>query len=90
MEGLLLDCNKHFNVVFGEHMHACEGTTNDMQKRTVAAFVLGPSGNLQGGVRCHSLVTGKVIHRIMPDVTQMKMSEDAKRRLSFTSAPMAP
>ena len=54
-----------------------------MKMRTVAALALGPSGNLQGGVRCYSLRTGKVLHRFMKDITLMKMPHNVLGRLKY-------
>ena len=51
VEGLVVDFNKRFYVIFGEYMHTYEGTDNTMKMRTVAALALGPSGNLEGSVR---------------------------------------
>ena len=36
-------------------------TTNTMDKRTHSCIALGPSGNLQGSVKCFDLLTGKLI-----------------------------
>ena len=83
VEGTVVDFQKHFHVLFGEYVHTYEGTDNTMKPRTVGALALGPSGNLQGGVRCYSLITGKVLHRQFSEITILKMPEDAKRRLTF-------
>ena len=83
VEGLVVNFNKYFHVIFGEYMHTYEGTDNTMKVRTVAALALGPSGNLQGGVRCYSLRTGKVLHRFMKDITLMKMPHDVLGQLKY-------
>ena len=83
MEGTVLDFNKHFHVIFGEYVHTYEGTTNNMKLRTVGALTLGPSRNLQGGIRCFSLETGKIFHRFLNDVTILKMPDDVLRRLTY-------
>ena len=83
VEGIVLDYNKHFHVIFGEYLHTYEGTTNTMKERTVTGLALGPSGNLQGGIRCYSLATGKVLHRTFKDVRIMKMPTEAVRRLRY-------
>ena len=83
VEGLPLDFNKHFHLIFGEYVHTYEGTTNDMKERTVGAIALGPSGNFQGGIRCYSLLTGKVLLRTIADVTRLKMPQEAIRRLTY-------
>ena len=63
VEGVKLDFNKHFHVIFGECLHTHEDTANSLEPQTVEAIVLGPSSNLQGGIRCHSLVTGRILQR---------------------------
>ena len=50
VEGLIVDYNKHFHLIFGEYVHIYKGTDNTMKDHTVGALALGPSGNLQGGV----------------------------------------
>ena len=83
VKGIALDYNKHFHVIPGEYLHTYEGTTNTMRERTTSCLALGPSDNLQGGVRCYSLSTGKVLHRMKSDITIMKMPVDAIRRLRY-------
>ena len=85
VEGLALDYNTHFHVLFGEYLHTYEGTTNDMKRRTVGAIALGPSGNSQGGIRCYSLLTGQILHRTIGDITRLKMPEDAIRRIAYVA-----
>lgn len=77
VEGVVLDFNLHFHVIFGEYIHTFEGTNNDMSPWTVSSLALGPSENFQGGIRCFSLISGKILHRTIEDVTRMKMPEDA-------------
>ena len=81
LEGIVLDYNLHFQVIFGEYAHTYESTTNTAKSRTVGAIALGPTGNLQGGVRFFSLVSGKILQRAKKDYTLLKMPEDAIRRL---------
>jgi hypothetical protein len=81
LEGVVLDYNLHFNVIFGEYAHTYDDTTNTMKSRTVGAIALGPNGNLQGGVRFYSLVTGKILNRSRHDYTPLKMPEDAILRI---------
>jgi hypothetical protein len=81
LEGVVLDYNLHFQVIFGEHAHTYEDTTNTMKSRTVGAIALGPNGNLQGGVRFYSLITGKILNRSCHDYTPLKMPEDVIRRI---------
>jgi hypothetical protein len=81
LEGVVLDYNLHFNVIFGEYAHTYDDTTNTMKSRTVGAIALGPNGNLQGGIRFYSLVTGKILNRSRHDYTPLKMPEDAILRI---------
>ena len=79
VEGIVLDYNKNFHVILGKYHHTYEGITDTMKKQTVTGFALGPSGNLQGGIRCYSLASGKVLHCIFEDVLIMKMpTEDVR------------
>jgi hypothetical protein len=82
LEGVVLDYNLHFQVIFGEYLHTYEVTTNTMKSRTVGSIALGPTGNLQGGIRCYSLVTGRILQRDKNSFTQLKMPEDAIKRMS--------
>ena len=81
VEGMALDYNLHFHVTHGECVHTCEDTSNDTKNRTVGAIAVGPSGNVQGGMRCHSLLSGKVLHRTLEDVTRLKMPQEATQRV---------
>ena len=49
VEGVSLDYNLHFRVIFGEFVQTYEGTRNDMTSRCVDAIALEPTGNLRGG-----------------------------------------
>jgi hypothetical protein len=82
LEGVVLDYNHHFQVIFGEYAHTYELTTNTMKRRTVGAIALGPTGNLQGGVRFFSLTTGRILQRDKNSYTPLKMPEDAIRRMN--------
>jgi hypothetical protein len=81
LDGVVLDYNLHFQVIFGEYAHTYDDTTNTMKSRTVGAIALGPNGNLQGGVRFFSLLTGKILSRSRHNYTPLKMPEDAIRRI---------
>ena len=50
VEGIVLDYNLHFRVIFGEFIQTYEGTKNDMSKRTIDAIALEPASNMQGGI----------------------------------------
>ena len=83
VEGLKMDFKKHFHVIPGEYMMTFEGTTNGMDSRTTGVLAMGPSTNVQGGIRCFSLATGKILHRLRSDCTLMKMPHDVLGRLKF-------
>jgi hypothetical protein len=44
-----------------------------MKKRTVGSIALGPTGNLQGGIRFYSLCTGRILQRDKNSYTPLKM-----------------
>ena len=83
LEGIALDYNLHFQVIFGEYVHMYNSTDNTMKSRTTGAIALGPSGNLQGGVSFYSLTTGKILHRTKEYYDSMKMPVDAIRRIKY-------
>ena len=62
VKGLVPDANKHFHILYGKYCNTYKGTTNTMELRTVGALALGSTGNTQGGVRCYSLRTGKILN----------------------------
>ena len=49
--GVALDHNLHFHLIFGKFVQTFEVSNNTMEPRTVDAFGLGTTGNLQGGLR---------------------------------------
>ena len=53
-----------------------------MKPQTIGAIALGPSGNLQGGVRFFSLNTGKIINRHKNDYTLLPMPEEVIKRVN--------
>ena len=61
IEGVKLDYKLHFPVFFGDYAHVYDGTDNTMKSQTTGAIALGPSGNVQGGVRFFSLTTAKIL-----------------------------
>ena len=83
VEGTVVDYNLHFKVIFGEFVQTYEGTKNDMGARCVDAIALGPNGNLQGGIRCFSLATGRILHRQWQDVEVHKMPVSAISRINY-------
>ena len=82
VEGITLTYAKHFQVIFGEYAQTYEGTDNTMKERTIGAIALGPSGNLQGGVRFFSLDTGRVINRKKEDYELIPMPADVIKRVN--------
>ena len=72
VEGVVLDFNLHFRVIYSEFCQTYEGTDNTMNLRTTDSVALGPNGNLQGGIHCFSLNTCKVLQQAWRDVTIAK------------------
>ena len=68
VEGTTLDFNLHFRVIFGEFVQTYDGTNNAMSLRSTDAIALSPNSNLQGGIICFSLATGKMFQRQWQDV----------------------
>jgi len=58
VKGIRLYYDKHFHVIFGEHLNTFDDSDNTMRERTVCAMGLGSSENMKGGIRCFSLATG--------------------------------
>ena len=83
-EGIVLDHTFYFMVIFGEFLQAYEVTTNTMDPGTTDAIALGPSGSLQRGIRCFSLIMGNVLQRKWKDATVFKFSISAISRIIRT------
>ena len=81
IEGTVIDYHKHFHVVFGEFVQTFEGSDNTMNKRTIDAIALGPNG----GIRCYSLSTCRILSRQACDVHILKWPDSAIRRISIES-----
>ena len=88
MTGQELNYNNHVRLEFGEYVQTHEEHTNNMNKRTMGAICLGPTGNQQGSHWFLSLATGarvscrrwtqlprprEVIHRINELGKQQRM-----------------
>ena len=71
-EGYVLDFHLHFQAIFGEFCQAHEGTDNAMALQTIDAAAVSPNGNLQGGMCCFSLDTGKILQRASKDIKTHK------------------
>ena len=83
VEGLSLDYNLHFRLIYGEFVQTFEGSNNTMEPHTVDAVGLRATRNLQGGLRCFSLVSGKVLNVLWKDLTIMKMPLNSIKRIDF-------
>ena len=61
--GRKLDMKKDCKAQFGAYLEASKDAdiTNTMVERTHSCVALGPSGNLQGSVKCFDLLTGRVV-----------------------------
>jgi hypothetical protein len=81
IEGVILDYDLHFQVIFGEYAQTYEGTDNTNKERTVGAIALGPSGNLQGGVKIFSLDSGEILNRAKQDYNLLPMPADVIKRI---------
>ena len=68
-----VDFKKDARVLFGAYIEASTGAivTNDQTPRTHGCIALGPSGNLQGSVKCFDIKTGKVMIRRTFDTLPM-------------------
>ena len=58
-----LDMKKDCWARFGAYVEASKDADiiNTMAERTHSCLTLGPSGNLQGSVKCFDLLTGRVV-----------------------------
>jgi hypothetical protein len=61
-----------------------------MKSRTVGSIALGPTGNLQGGIRCYSLVNGRILQRDRNSCTPLKMPEHAVRQMKTLTKNSVP
>ena len=63
--GLKLDYKKHCKALWGSYVEASDDNevTNTMRARTSPCIVLGPTGNIQGSVKCYNLDTQQIIKR---------------------------
>jgi hypothetical protein len=82
IEGVILDYDLHFQVIFGEYAQTYEGTDNTNKERTVGAIALGPSGNLQGGIKKFSLDSGEILNRAKQDYNLLPMPADVIKRVN--------
>ena len=80
---MVLDFTLHFRVTFSECTQMFEGSDNTMAPREVDTVALGPNGNLKGGIRCFSLLPGRVLSRQWRDAKVIKIPENAIRRINF-------
>ena len=59
--GVRLDANKHCRIPFGSYVQVAQDntTSNTNMTQALGAIALGPSNNIQGGIRFMNLNTGK-------------------------------
>eukprot|EP00804_Cyclotella_cryptica_P008907 CCRYP_012017-RA/>CCRYP_012017-RA protein AED:0.23 eAED:0.23 QI:0/0/0/0.75/0.33/0.25/4/0/1155 len=78
-----VDFQRHCRVPFGAYIEASKDAmiTNTMRPRTHGCIELGPSGNLQGSVKCFDLKTGMVVKRCT--VAELPMPDAVIRKISF-------
>ena len=70
-------------MIFGEHTQTFEGSDNVMTPRTADTVPLSPNVNIQGGIRCFSLMSGIVLSRQWKNVKVMKVPENEILRINF-------
>jgi hypothetical protein len=63
--GMKMEYAKHCKARFGAYVEASDDPTitNTLQARTSPCIVLGPTGNLQGSVKCYNLTTKQIVDR---------------------------
>eukprot|EP00804_Cyclotella_cryptica_P025805 CCRYP_002681-RA/>CCRYP_002681-RA protein AED:0.69 eAED:0.64 QI:0/0/0/0.5/1/1/2/0/329 len=78
-----VDFGHHCPVLFCAYIQASEDAiiTNTMQPRTHACVALGPSGYLQGSVKCINLEMGMVVKS--GTVTKLPMPDSIIRQISY-------
>eukprot|EP00957_Ditylum_brightwellii_P093395 7111690-Ditylum_brightwellii.AAC.1 len=78
--GSNLSYKQHCKVPFGAYIqtHEENAPTNLMKDRTIGAFSLGPSFNMQGGYTFLNLATGQIITR--RKFTKLPMQESIIKR----------
>jgi hypothetical protein len=73
--GMKMDYAKHCKARFGSYVEASDDPTitNTLRDRTSPCIVLGPTGNLQGAVKCYNLQTKQIVDR--REVTPLPMPD---------------
>ncbi|KAL7504014.1 hypothetical protein ACHAXN_002241 [Cyclotella atomus] len=63
--GLKIDFKKHCRALWGSYIEASvdPDLTNTLDSRTAPCIYLGPTGNVQGSVKCYNLETKNVLKR---------------------------
>ena len=61
--GMKLDFKRHCRARFGAYVEASydDDITNTLKDRTHSCIALGPTGNIQGSMKCFDLKTGRVV-----------------------------
>ena len=80
MTGQELDYNNHVRLEFGEYVQTHKEHTNNMDKRTMGAICLGPTGNQQRSHWFLSLATGAQVSR--RKWTQLPMPQEVIHRIN--------
>ena len=81
-ERTAMDLDVHFRVLRGEFLQTHEGKDETMTQSTIDTVALGLNGNMQGGMCCFSLETGRVLQRAWRDVTVHKILVGAIIRIN--------
>jgi hypothetical protein len=79
--GMRMDYAKHCKARFGAYVEASDDPTitNTLRSRTSPCIVLGPTGNLQGAVKCYNLETKKIVDR--REITPLPMPDKVVHRV---------
>ena len=83
VEGTVVNFNLYFRVIFEEFVQTFKRTNNIMISRTADTIALEPNRNLQGRIRCLSLVSRKILNHNWQDVTVYKMTLNAISRINY-------
>ena len=81
-KGKVLEFNVRFRAIFGEFLQTYADATRTIKSRTVHAITVGPSVNFQGGIRCFSLASGKLMHRSWKDLHSCKIPINTTNRIN--------
>jgi hypothetical protein len=76
-----MDYAKHCQARWGSYVKAHDDpdVTNDMRSRTLPCIVLGPTGNIQGSIKCYNLEMKVVVKR--RNITPLPMPDRVIKRV---------